>query len=64
METKEIMDMPSGTKIKNKFSGRVFLLGDYVNDVARELCNLSYVGMGDYINKNSQKDYEVIYEES
>lgn len=56
----DIMDMKTGTKIRNIRSGCVYTLGDYVNDVARELCNEDYVGIGDYINKNTQCDYEVL----
>lgn len=56
----DIMSMKSGTKIKNVKSGLVYVLGDYVNDVARELCNEVYMGIGDYINKNTQCDYEIV----
>ena len=55
-----IMEMESGTKIKNKRSGVIFVLGDYVNDVAREIYNTKYCGAVDYINANTQGEYEVV----
>lgn len=55
------MDMPVGTKIRNKRSGLIYILGKYVNDVARELMSASYFAV-DYINKNTQCDYEVVEE--
>lgn len=55
-----IMEMENGTKIRNKRSGIVFVLGDYVNDVAREIYNTKYCGAVDYINANTQDEYEVV----
>lgn len=55
-----IMDMETGTKIKNTWSGRTYLLGDYVNDVARGLCDCTNLGNVDYINKYTQCDYVVV----
>ena len=54
-----IMAMPNGTKIRHKRSGTVYLLEDYVNEYARLLVNQKYIGMTDYINENTQSDYEV-----
>lgn len=56
----DIMEMPTGTKIRNKRSGQVFTLGDYVNDAVRELTLDGYLCCVDYINKNTQDDYEVV----
>ena len=55
----DIMSMATGTKIRNTKSGLIYILGDYVNDVARELCNESFFSI-DYINKNTQCDYELV----
>ena len=55
-----IMEMNNGTMIRNKRSGRTFKLGNYVNDIARELCDPGYIGCVDYINKNTQDEYEVV----
>lgn len=54
-----IMDMPNGTKLRNKRSGTVYILQDYVNTSSRILYNTKYSGMSDYINENTQDDYEV-----
>lgn len=56
-----IMQMKSGTKIRSKRSGIVYVLGDYVNDVAREIIPDNWFSV-DYINKNTEDDYEVINE--
>lgn len=55
----KIMDMPLGTLIKNKRSGLTYILGEYVNDVARKLTLIGSVQI-DYINKNTQDDYELV----
>lgn len=62
MATMNIMEMKSGTVIKNKRSGSEYVLGDYVNNVARQLTMNGMCGAlaVDYINKNTQDDYEVI----
>ena len=52
--------METGTKVRNVRSGFIYVLGDYVNNVARELRNETYEGTIDYINKNTQNDYEVV----
>ena len=54
-----IMNMKNGTKIRHKRSGEVYILHDYVNEVARLLVSQTYIGTTDYINKNTQHDYEV-----
>ncbi|MEZ3438620.1 MAG: hypothetical protein K1W18_07050 [Oscillospiraceae bacterium] len=56
-----IMEMETGTVIKNKRSGAEYILGDFVNDVARELKKDGTAGAlaVSYINQNTQKDYEV-----
>lgn len=54
------MNMPSGTKVRDKKGGAIYILHDYVNEKARLLVNQKYVGMVDYINKNTQFDYEVV----
>lgn len=56
-----IMQMKSGTKIRNKRSGIVYALGDYVNDVAREIIPDNWFSV-DYINENTEDDHEVINE--
>lgn len=53
----DIMSMSSGTKIYNNRNGVIYVLGDFVNDVARELISEGY-GLIDYINKNTQGDYD------
>lgn len=53
------MSMPNGTKICNQKSEMVYILGGFVNDVAREL-KLEGYGAIDYINKNTQCDYNVL----
>lgn len=53
----DIMSMSSGTKIYNKRSGVIYVLGDFINDAARELKSEGY-GSIDYINKNTQDDYK------
>ena len=58
----EIMDVKAGTVIKNKRTGREFILGDYASDVARELVSTSYYGWVDYINRNTQDEYEIVEE--
>lgn len=55
----DIMDMKSGVLIRNKRSGLNYILGDYVNDVARKL-NLLGSTMEDYINKNTQDEYDLV----
>lgn len=47
-----IMELKSGVLIKNKRSGLTYILGEYVNDVARELKLLGGFST-DYINKNT-----------
>lgn len=54
-----VMDMPVGTIIRNKRSDSIYILGEYVNDAARELISANYLAV-DYINKNIQNDYEVV----
>lgn len=56
----EIMDMKNGTKIMNKRSGLVYTIQDWANDVSRKLHQSSYSCYDDYINRNTQNDYEVI----
>lgn len=59
----EIMDMPSGTKLRNKRSGVVYTLGEWVNQFSRVIINDKYSIQpfgSDYINKNIQDDYEVV----
>ena len=53
----EIMYMKNGTVIKNKRSGIRWVLGDFVNDVSRELTSEDYFAI-DYVNKNTQDEYE------
>lgn len=55
----EIMAMKTGTRIKHAKSKAVYVLGDYVNEVAREIISTKYAGVIDYINKNTQNDYIV-----
>ena len=57
-----IMDMKTGTKIRHTWAGHTYCLGDYVNDVARELCDCTYPWGVDYINGRTQYDYEVVGE--
>lgn len=54
-----IMDMPNGTKLRDKKTGEVYILYGYVNEYARYMLSQKYVGITDYINKNVQDDYEV-----
>lgn len=54
-----IMEMPDGTIIKNKKSGICYKLGDWVNEDARKMFSLKYVGICDYISRFSQHEYEV-----
>lgn len=54
----EIMYMKNGTVIKNKRSGIRWVLGDFVNDASRELTSEDYFAI-DYVNKNTQDEYEV-----
>ena len=58
----EIMDMPNGTKLKHKKSGWMFILGDWVNNRARKI-SASHILVEpyrtDYINRNTQYEYEV-----
>lgn len=59
----EIMDMPSGTKLKNKRNNVVYTLGEWVNEVARKIINekiLVEPYRTDFINRNVQDDYEVV----
>ena len=55
-----IMNMENGTKLRHKKTGTTYLLGEYVNDEARVLYNQKYLCMTDYINENTQEDYEVV----
>lgn len=57
-----IMEMETGTVIKNKRSGAEYVLGDFVNDVAREIRMRGIAGTFavSYINQNTQEDYEVV----
>lgn len=57
-----IMEMKTGTLIRNKRNGVEYVLGDFVNDVAREITMRGVIGglAVDYINKNTQEDYEVV----
>lgn len=62
----EIMDMPSGTKIKNKRNGVIYTLGEWVNQVARKIINekvLVEPFKTDYINRNVQYDYKILNNE-
>lgn len=52
--------MPSGTILEYGRTGARFELGCWVNDVARELKNLSYAGRVDYINRMTQGEYRVV----
>ena len=54
-----IMEMPNGTIIINKRTGTRYELGEWVNDLAREIKNLSY-NMIDYVNNNTQDEYELV----
>ena len=54
----DIMNAKIGTIIRHKRTGATYVLGDYVNGVARELCNCNYLST-DYINRNTQEDYEI-----
>lgn len=59
----EIMDMPSGIKLKNKRNNVVYTLGDWVNEVARKIINEKIPVepyKTDYINRNVQDDYEIV----
>lgn len=59
----EIMDMPSGTKLRNKRSGVIYTLGNWFNQYSRELTNdkiLNRPFRVDLINRNIQDDYEVV----
>ncbi len=58
----DIMGMEVGTRIKNVRSGATYVLGRYVNDVAREIILENYAAT-DYINKNTQSDYMVIQDD-
>lgn len=62
MRNTNIMEMKTGTIIKNKRSSVEYVLGDFANDVAREITIRNVIGnlAVDYINKNTQEDYEVI----
>lgn len=62
----EIMDMPSGTKLRNKRNDVVYTLGDWCNERARILTDESVLiepFRTDYINRNVQNDYEVVESE-
>lgn len=62
----EIMDMPNGTKIKNKRNGVIYTLGKWVNQVARKIINekvLVEPFKTDYINRNVQYDYKILNNE-
>lgn len=54
-----IMEMKSVVFIKNKRSGLIYILGEFVNDVAREITVLGSFAT-DYINKNTQDEYEIV----
>lgn len=54
----DIMCMESGTRIKNVRSGTTYILGGYVNEVAREIIAENY-STTNFINKNTQNDYIV-----
>ncbi len=56
-----VMEMPNGTVIRNKRSGKEYILGDFVNDVARAITMRGVFGSFtvDYINENVQEDFEV-----
>lgn len=58
----DIMNMKSGVLIKNKRNGSTYILGEYVNEVARELKLLGSIGNFaiDYINTNTQEEYEIV----
>ena len=58
----DIMEMKNGTMIKSIRSGSIYFLNDYVNDVAREIVSKKY-GIKDYINKNTQSEYEVVVDD-
>lgn len=57
-----IMNMKNGTRIRNKQGGTIFILGDYepVNKVARKIWWEKYPGEYNYINENTQDEYEVV----
>ncbi len=57
----DIMSAKTGTRIRHKRTGATYVLGDYVNGVARELRSCSYLST-DYINRNTQEGYEIIEE--
>lgn len=57
---KEIMQMPNGTILEYGRTGAKFELGDWVNNVARKLKNLSYAGRVDYINRMTQGEYRIV----
>ena len=57
-----IMEMENGTKVRHRKTGTTFLLGDYPNEDARILFNLKYCGQFDYINEQTQGDYEVVWQ--
>ena len=54
-----IMKMKNGTKLIHKRSGLIYTLGGHVNEVARVIKCDQYIGQIDYINENTQNDYEV-----
>lgn len=61
----EIMDMPSGTKIRNKKNGYIYTLGDWDNQYSRVITNdkiLTEPFRTDYINRCVQNNYEVVEE--
>ena len=57
---KNIMRMPYGTKIIHKRSGLTFTLGGHINEITRAIKCDQYIGQIDYINDNTQEDYEVV----
>lgn len=56
----DIMSMKDGTKLRHKKTGGIYILHGYVNDYARCITSTKYIGVGEYINKNTQDQYEVV----
>lgn len=55
----DIMSMKDGTKLRHKKTGEIYTLHGYVNEYARYILSQKYIGVTDYINKNTQDQYEV-----
>lgn len=56
---KNIMSLATGTRLRCKVNGYVYVLGDFVSDTSRRLISDNGF-VADYINYDNQSEYEVV----